>query len=87
MRVLMRPLWEVMSGQRRHPLAHLLLHKQHLHRCETCKGLGLKKNQSRFTPATHLTRSLAHLRGAAVAQGLLGEAAAALDVLLPLEER
>lgn len=29
--ILMRPLWEVVSGQRRDPLAHLLLNQQHLH--------------------------------------------------------
>lgn len=27
----MRPLWEVVPRQRRHPLTHLLLHQQHLH--------------------------------------------------------
>lgn len=26
----MRPLWEVLPGERRHPLAHLLLNQQHL---------------------------------------------------------
>lgn len=40
-----------------------------------------------FSSATHPPQSLAHLCGAAVAEGLLREAAAALDVLLPLEER
>lgn len=33
--VLMRSLWEVMSGQRCYPLTHLLLNQQHLHLQET----------------------------------------------------
>ena len=33
--ILMWPLWKVVSGQRCHPLAHLLLDQQNLHRQET----------------------------------------------------
>lgn len=49
------------------------------------KGRGLQTAVFRVCGSANATP--AHLRGAAVAEGLLREAAAALDVLLPLEER
>lgn len=56
MSVLMRPLWEVVSGQRCHPLAHLLLNEQHLRVRETCKGLGLQTADFHVRSSSNATR-------------------------------